>query len=346
MTDRNRIQGMVRREALGLMAAGGAILMTGAPARAAQATKPIGGIMPVSTTPYTATGEIDHEDLAKTMKFYESCGANGSLWPLGGGDAPLLSKEERMKGFETIANACRPLKMASVLSCQGADQATMLEYVTKAESLNPDGIAVQPPANKPFTDDEAYNYFAPVAKITKRPIIMTNNPQGFPSLATNLRLAKEFPNFGYVKEEGNPIPAHIRADIAAKPGLRMVLSTGGGPSYLYDLALGVDGQATAQGAYADLSVAILKAYRAGKKDLAAEIFSKMLLMMNCETFIPGTQRYVFHKRGVFKSLMARRAGAGAAGKNYTVVEVAQLPVEKAEIELRFAQLKPYLATGL
>jgi len=339
----NAIEGMERREALGLMAAGGAILMTGAPALA-QATKPMAGIMPVTTTPYTATGDIDHEDLAKTMSFYQNCGASGALWPLGGSDAPLISKEERMKGFETIAAACKPLKIASVLSCQGPNQAAMLEYVTKAESLSPDGIAVQPPPGAKFSDDEAYNYFAPVAKITKRPIIVTNSPLGVPSLAVNVRLAKEFPNWGYIKEESTPIPAHIRADIAAKPPLRAVFSTGGGPGYLYDLALGVDGQATAQGAYADISVAMLNAYRSGKKDLAAEMFSKMLLMMNCEQFIPGTQRYVYHKRGVFKSLMARRAGA--AGQPYKVEEVAQLPVEKAEIELRFAQIKPYLTNAL
>jgi len=69
-----------------------------------------------------------------------------------------------------------------------------------------------------------------------------------------------------------------------------------------------------------------------------DAFSKLLLMKNCEAQIPGTERYIFKKRGVFKSTASRRGAP--AGQ----VIIPDLPPDAvAEIEFRFATLKPYLS---
>jgi len=60
-------------------------------------------------------------------------------------------------------------------------------------------------------------------------------------------------------------------------------------------------------------------------------------MKNCEAQIPGTERYIFKKRGVFKSTAQRR---GAPMGKVIIPELA--PDAIAEIEFRFATLKPYL----
>ena len=39
-----------------------------------------------------------------------------------------------------------------------------------------------------------------------------------------IELAKDFPNFGYVKEEAAPIPARILALAAAKPPIRNIFA--------------------------------------------------------------------------------------------------------------------------
>ena len=44
---------------------------------------------------------------------------------------------------------------------------------------------------------------------------------------------------------------------------------------------------------------------------ATDAYAKWLLMRNCEAKIPGTQRYIFVKRGVFKSAAARPGATGA-----------------------------------
>ena len=60
-------------------------------------------------------------------------------------------------------------------------------------------------------------------------------------------------------------------------------------------------------------------------------------MKNCEAQIPGTERYIFKKRGVFKSTAQRR---GAPMGQVIIPDLA--PDSIAEIEFRFVTLKPYL----
>jgi hypothetical protein len=96
---------------------------------------------------------------------------------------------------------------------------------------------------------------------------------------------------------------------------------------------------TGQGAYGDVMVAVFDLYRQGRKAEAADAYAKWLLMKNCEEKIPGTQRYVFVKRGVFKSAAARSRAAGG------VTNTALAPDAIAEIEMRFATLKPYLVAA-
>jgi len=77
-------------------------------------------------------------------------------------------------------------------------------------------------------------------------------------------------------------------------------------------------------------------YRRGRLEAATDAYAKWLLMRNCEAKIPGTQRYIFVKRGVFKSAAARPGATGAMMGR----ELA--PDAIAEIEMRYGALKPYL----
>ena len=93
------------------------------------------GIMPIVTTPYTPSGAIDFDDLAREMRFFDRIGCTGAVWPQGSSDVDLMSKEERLHGMTVIAQACRPLKVASILGVQGANTAEMLDYARHAEAL-------------------------------------------------------------------------------------------------------------------------------------------------------------------------------------------------------------------
>ena len=126
----------------------------------------------------------------------------------------------------------------------------------------------------------------------------------------------------------------MRAELKQRPLMKSVYGAGGDP-WLLELGMGSDGEQTVLGAYGDVMEKVWQFYQAGRKAEAADAFAKLLLMKNCEAQIHGTQRYIFKKRGVFKSTAERR-GPGAS----TVV-IPNLDREQiAEIELRFAALKP------
>jgi 4-hydroxy-tetrahydrodipicolinate synthase len=317
----------------------GLALTLTAPAFAA--AKPMRGVMPIVVTPYTLEGAVDYDDLAKQMVFYDRCGCTGGAWPQGNGDLLLLSKEERRRGMKVIADACRGRKVASVLGVQAATKAEMLEYARYAESLEPDALIAMPPSAEQ-SESAYHDYFAALAKLSKRPIFIqttiTGQPKALaPSVQLMVRLAREFPHLGHIKEETPPLVTRMKAEAARRPPLTSVFGATGGDGWLYELRLGLDGEMTAQGMYADVMVAIWTHYQEGRRARAADAFSKLLLMKNCEAQIPGTERYIFRKRGVFKTTASRR---GAPAGKVIVRDLAPDAVE--EIEFRFATLKPYL----
>src|SRR5690242_6194133 len=132
-----------RRASLGLLAV--------APLTAAAAAQPrpgkrLMGNMPIVTTPYTPAGAVDFDDLAAEMRFYDRIGLAGAVWPQGSGDVKVLSREERLRGMTMIADACRPLRVASILGVQGANTTEMLDYADHAERLNCDAVIAMPPS--------------------------------------------------------------------------------------------------------------------------------------------------------------------------------------------------------
>ena len=103
------------------------------------------GAFMILTTPYTENNEVDYEDLAKEVAFCAQCGVQGLVWPQNSSEQRYLSQEERIKGFQTLAEANRETGMALVLGVQADDTEGMLEYARIAQSLNPDGMIAIPP---------------------------------------------------------------------------------------------------------------------------------------------------------------------------------------------------------
>src|SRR4051794_4289578 len=151
-----------RRASLGLIALAPLTLQARGQPRGA---KPLRGIMPIVTTPYTPSAAVDFEDLAAEMRFYDRIGCTGAVWPQGSSDVNVLSREERMRGMSVIAEACRPLRVASILGVQGATTAEMLDYAAHAERLNADAVIAMPPsAPEAQTEQAFYDYFAALAR--------------------------------------------------------------------------------------------------------------------------------------------------------------------------------------
>lgn len=341
---------MGRRDALGAMGAMVAAPLIASSALAASSSpKPLRGVMPVAQTPYDNKGEIVWDELAREMRIYEQCGAQGLVWASGGSDVYFLTKEERLHGMTVVADACRPLDLACVLAVHAQSTDEMLELAEHAVNCRPDALYIASPMRQEKTPAELLDHFLALAQMTNLPLVVFGSVNSSPTIETVVELANRIPNPVYFRTDGQPVRAHFVEAIAAKPAIKGVFGASAASRWLFEQRLGSDGMMTHYGMYADVMEHLWQAWEAGEHRLATEIYSKLLLMTNLdsrllsykEEQIPGTMRYILKKRGWFSSAVARHRVFPTI--DYEVKEIELSPIEREEIDARFAMLEPWLA---
>ena len=214
------------------------------------------------------------------------------------------------------------------------DTAGMLEYAKIAESLNPDGMIAIPPTTADSLD-EIYAYYAALCEITDRPIFVQTS--GGPDIELTIdflvKLATDFPQCGYIKEEYGRVHERMLALQKYQPDpIRSVFGATLGRGWLYEMRIGTDGVMTGGAMYADVYAKLWELHQQGREEELRDCYSRLLLIQNLDNLIPGVRLYVMKKRGVFKTTKSRRG------------DYSFSPQQIAEIDYRFEALKPYLAT--
>ena len=297
----------------------------------AAGVKTLRGVFPIMSTPYTEANAVDFEDLAREVEFLDRAGAHGMVWPQLASEYPLLSRDERMHGMEVLARAARGKRPALVLGIQAADTGTALAYARHAESLAPDAVIAMPPGQAKSLDDFR-SYYRALAAVARRPFFIqtTGGAKGITlPVEMIVALASEFPHFGYVKEEVEPVIPRMRELHSHRPAIKGVFSGSFGKGMMYEARLGFDG--TMPGAeYTDIHAQVWNLQQAGQVEKARDLFGRLLMMIEVGHQIPGTRQYILKKRGIFKTTVSR-AEKSQPG-----------PQEIQEIDFCFESLKPYL----
>lgn len=320
---------LTRRQCLTGLVSTAAIPLFGV--QAAEANRMRGALM-ILSTPYTESDEVDYEDLAKEVAFCDRCGVQGVVWPQNSSEQRYLSTEERIRGFEVLAEANRGRDMALILGVQADDTEGMLDYARVAEALSPDGMIAIPPTSANSLD-EIYAYYQALCGITDRPIFVQTS--GGPDIELTIeflvRLASDFPQCGYIKEEYGNVHQRMLALQAYQPDpIRSVFGATLGRGWLYEMRIGTDGVMTGGAMYGDVYANLWQLHQQGRDEELRECYSKLLLIQNLDNLIPGVRLYVMQKRGVFKTIKSRRG-------NYSF-SAQQI----AEIDYRLEALKPYM----
>lgn len=295
--------------------------------------KAMRGIFIIMATPYTESKAVDYEDLAREVEFLDRCGVHGMVWPQMASEYTQLTKEERLRGMEVLAKAARGKRPALVLGVQGPNTDAALEYARHAEELGPDALIAIPPTEAKSLDDFRA-YYRALARLSRRPLFIqtTGGARGItPTVEFIVELAREFPNFAYVKEEFQPVIDRMKALAAHRPAIKGIFSGAAGRGMMYEMRLGFDG--TMPGApFSDIYAQIWNLYQERQQERARDLFSKLLLLVNLDQEIPGTRQYVMKKRGVFKTTVSRR------------MDVKLTPEAIREIDFNLDALKPYFRT--
>ena len=299
--------------------------------RAARVDEDLRGIFVIMSTPYTESGAVHYDDLAFQVEWLDHAGAHGLVWPQNSSDYPRLTTDEIKRGMEVLTQANRGRPLTLVLGVQQDATAEMVELATFAERLEPDMMIAMPPKVGDSLEDYR-EYYSALAKVTSRPIMIQTSPNR-PGLEFKtdfiLELASQYPNLGYVKEEVQPVFERIQA-LVGQPQLQRVYSAMRGRYFAYDLRLGVDGLVSGMAMYAEVFAQMWAASREGDWDAVRDIHGKLLVMLTCETEIPGAGRYLLQRRGIFTTSAQR-------GRNYSLSQV-----EIDEIEHNLRGLEPYL----
>ena len=209
----------------------------------------------------------------------------------------------------------------------------MLKYARKAESLEPDGMIAIPPTTAIKLDDFRA-YYRALAELTERPIFVQTSG-GAPDVVLTtdfiVEMAKAYPNLAYVKEERAPVHERMRALARHRPAhIRRIFGAAFGRAWLYEMRLGMDGVMTGGAMYADIYTRLWELHVAGQTDELRDLYSKLLLMLNLDSIVPGVRLYMLKKRGIFKTTKSRRG-------DFTFSDD-----QIAEIKYRWAALGPYL----
>ena len=299
--------------------------------RAAE-TKAMRGAFIILSTPYTSSNEVDYEDLANQVHFLGRCGVHGLVWPQNSSEQRFLSKEERLRGFDVLANASMGTEQALILGVQGSDTEEMLAYARYAEALSPDGMIAIPPRDATSLDDFR-SYYAALCNVTQRPVFLQTSggaPGIVPTVDFIVQMATEFPNLAYVKEERDPVHERMLKLKAHRPKpIKAIFGAAFGRQWLYEMRLGMDGVMTGGAMYADIYARLWELHINGQSDELRDLFGKLLLILNLDRTIPGIRLYVLQRRGIFKTMKSRRG-------HYSFSD-AQI----AEIEYRLEALRPY-----
>jgi 4-hydroxy-tetrahydrodipicolinate synthase len=320
---------LTRRQCLGAL---GSLLLLPVAHGQVQTANPMRGVFMILSTPYDQDGAVDYEDLAGQVGFLARCGVQGLVWPQNSSEQRYLSKAERMRGFEVLAEAARGHDMVLVLGVQGDDTADMVEYARHAETLGPAGMIAIPPTSAGSLDD-IYRYYQTLCGITARPVFVQTS--GGPDIELTVdflvRLATDFPQCGYIKEEYGNVQQRMRELILHRPDpIKSVIGASFGLGWLYEMRIGSDGVMTGGTMFGDVYASLWELHQQNRQAELADCYSKLLLMLNLDQLIPGVRLYVLQKRGIFKTTRSRRGNYAFSAE------------EIAEMDYRLEALRPWM----
>lgn len=275
------------------------------------------GVLVISVTPFTDTGEIDWSSLDTVTDAYLERGADGITILGMMGEAPKMTQSEALNIAKRVIGRAGNKPVVVGVSAPGL--AAIEDLSKKVMDLGAAGVMVAPPGSL-ATDPQIYSYYGHVVRALGDdiPVVL----QDFP-LATKIHISIEvlnkiiadYPSIKMLKHEDWPGLAKITAlRQAESDGQRRIsILCGNGGSFLVEeMARGADGAMTGF-CYPEMMIDIVRLMNEGNTARARDLFDAYLPLIRYESQ-PGLglamRKYVLAKRGLIKTAKLRRPGGG------------------------------------
>ena len=230
------------------------------------------GVFPALTTKFTANDELDLALFQQNLQQQLKAGVNGII--LGGslGEASTLSLEEKQVLVQTAVKNISGAVPVILTIAEGATKEA-LKQAALAEEWGAEGIMLLPPMRYKTDHRETVTYFSSIAKSTKLPILVYNNPVDY-KIEVTLSMFEElaaYDNIQAVKESTRDVTNVTRMINAF--GNRFSLLCGVDTLAVEELLLGAQGWiAGLVCAFPAETVAIYRLVKAGRIAEAIAIY--------------------------------------------------------------------------
>ena len=198
------------------------------------------GVFPAVTTKFTENDELDFEAFDKNIEAQIEAGVNGIV--IGGslGEASVLTDSEKIALLEHTVKVVAKRAYVVLNIAEQTTKAALL-CAKNAEKYGADALMMLPPLRYKADDEETVKYFADVAKSTKLPIMIYNNPYDY-KIEVTLDMFEElsqYKNIQAVKESTRDVSNVTR--MINRFGNRFAIMTGVDTLALESLFMGADG---------------------------------------------------------------------------------------------------------
>jgi 4-hydroxy-tetrahydrodipicolinate synthase len=262
----------------------------------------ITGILPIVYTPFDAEGRIDEEDLERLVEHMIAAGTHGLAAVGGASECHKLTVEERRWLAEKTMAFARG-RVPVIVGTSATNTADTVALSRHAEEIGAKAVFVTPPLFGVVTPDTLRHHYGAVARAITVPV-MVQDAQVSVAPAQVVRLAEEFENVNYCKEEAQLESGHRISELKRLRAELKVLS--GGSYLLDDLARGAQGAIPGSIGVADLSRAY-DLWTAGDQAGARAAFDHFTSLSFFRRQFPLLcSKEVLRRTGVFKAAYMRQ----------------------------------------
>jgi 4-hydroxy-tetrahydrodipicolinate synthase len=284
------------------------------------------GVYSVLPTPFSSTGDVNVGDLRRVIDLFIGAGVNG-LTALGvTGEVGRLVERERALVLQTVVSHVNG-RVPVIAGTSAEGLRTCIEYTRQAVADGAAAVMVSPPRMAKLNSESVVAHYSKLASAVDIEIIVQDYPpiSGFtmePSLLA--RIAREIPRARNIKLEDPPTPLKtVRIREQAQGVAVSILGGLGGVYLLEELIAGASGAMTGF-AYPEMLVEIVKKFKSGDIDGAANAFYRYVPLMRFE-FQEGIgmsiRKEVLRRRGALTDASIRVPGAVLDSSTHTALDM-------------------------
>ena len=272
------------------------------------------GVYSVLPTPFAANGDLDEASLRRVVDLFIGAGVNG-VTALGvTGEVARLDDAERRRVLEVVTSHVNG-RIGVVAGATAEGTRTCIAYCRHAKESGATAVMVSPPRMPKLNSDAVVRHFQALADAVDIEIVVQDYPpiSGYAMEPVLLaRIARDIPRARTIKLEDPPTPFKTSRILEQCKGIDVGIFGGlGGVFLLEELLAGATGAMTGF-AFPEILVTIVRLFRAGKVDEAADVFYRAVPLMRFE-FQEGIgmaiRKEVLHRRGALASPATRAPGA-------------------------------------